>query len=90
MSNLLVKHSRSLSPAKLLYRNYGGTPAATKCRPCCADESLSRNPLATRVATFGARPVSRYNRYGVPLSRRLESVLGRRTGKSVYVAASKI
>ena len=36
-----------------------------------------QNPLATRVATFGARAVSLYDGYVVLLSRRLESVLGR-------------
>lgn len=52
MSNLLVKHSRSLSPAKLLYREYGGTPIATKFRPCCEGESLNRNPPFRRGAAL--------------------------------------
>jgi len=52
MSNLLVKHRCSLSPAKLLYREYGGTPIATKFRPCCEGESLNRNPLLRRKSTI--------------------------------------
>jgi glycosyltransferase involved in cell wall biosynthesis len=52
MSNLLVKHSRTFSPAKLLHREYGGMPIATKFRPCCEDESLNRNPLLRRKSTI--------------------------------------
>jgi len=45
MSNLLVKHSHSVSPAKLRYREYARMPAAVKFRWHFKDESLNRNPL---------------------------------------------
>jgi len=45
MSNLLVKHSRSFSPAKLRYREYDKVPVPAKFRLDCKDESLNRNPL---------------------------------------------
>ncbi len=45
MSNLLVKHSRSFSPAKLRYREYDRVAAQVKFRLGCKDESLNRNPL---------------------------------------------
>jgi len=65
MSNLLVKHSCSLSPAKLLYREYGGTPIATKFRPCCKGESLNRNPLLRRKSERSVDAVHK-----APLERR--------------------
>jgi len=45
MSNLLVKHSRFISPAKLRYREYDRVAAPVKFRLGCKDESLNRNPL---------------------------------------------
>jgi hypothetical protein len=45
MSNLSVKHSRSFSPAKLRYLEYGRVAARVKLRLDCKDENLNRNPL---------------------------------------------
>jgi len=45
MSNLLVKHSHSFSPANLRYEEYDRVLAAAKFRFGCKDESLNRNPL---------------------------------------------
>jgi SAM-dependent methyltransferase len=46
--------------------------------------------LGNKNGNLSARAVSLYDRYVVPLSRRLDPVLGRWIGKNVYIVASKI